>query len=292
MDSPVSLQSLFDQPSRLPIVPEVVQKLIQSLGRADVATNQIAAQLDADPVLSAKVLRLANSAYFRASRSIASVREAVQMLGFGMVRNLVMGFGIAGAFKTTSAMDLPQFWRYSLDTACAARWLAQIAGEDQDLAFAIGLFHGLGHLVMHSILRDEMRLLDAQIHPLAEERALAEHAMLGYHNGDVSAELARTWKFPGLIVDPLRHVPDPLHAQSPQAIAAWVHVAAWRARVEAFGWDTEQILATCPKDVGQALQRPFLWQTEQSTLVGEDPAAMMPMPPMAKLVEGLELLLI
>ena len=287
----MSLKSLFDQPSKLPVVPKVVQGLMQSLGRTDVATSEIAAQLDADPVLSAKILRLANSAYFRASRSIASVQDAVQMLGFGMVRNMVMGFGISGAFKSASDMDLPSFWRYSLNTACTARWLAQMADQDHDLAFTIGLFHGLGHLVMHSTLGDDMRQLDAEVHPLALERADAERAKLGYHHGDVSAELARCWNFPVSIVDPLRQVPDPLRDEPLQPIAAWVHVAAWRARVELFRWDAEQVLATCPQNVGRALHRPFTWQPEQSTLIGVDPSVMTPMPPMAKMIEGLESLL-
>jgi HD-like signal output (HDOD) protein len=287
----VSLESLFDQPSKLPVVPKVVQQLIQSLGRTDVATNAIAAQLDADPVLSAKILRLANSAYFRASRSVASVQDAVQMLGFGMVRNLVMGFGLVGAFKSAADMDMAGFWRYSLNTACTARWLAQIADQDRDLAFTVGLFHGLGHLVMHSALRADMQQLDAEVNPLALGRADAEKAKLGYHHGEVSAELARCWNFPASIVDPLRQVPDPLRESPLQAMAGWVHVASWRARVELFSWDTEQILATCPTRVGQALHLPFVWLADEATLVGVDSTRMTPMPPMAKLVEGLEPLL-
>jgi len=96
----VSLQSLFARPASLPVVPKVAQQLIRGLGRGDVSINEIAGQLVADPVLSAKTLRLANSAYFRSSRSFDTVDDALFMLGFNMVRNLVMGCSVIGAFKS------------------------------------------------------------------------------------------------------------------------------------------------------------------------------------------------
>jgi c-di-GMP-related signal transduction protein len=110
----VSLEALFAVPANLPTIPKVVQQLIQSFSRDDVSVDDIASKLAADPVLSAKTLRLANSAYFHASRSISTVDDALRMLGFVMVRNLVVGCGMTGAFKAVQGMDLPQFWRYSL----------------------------------------------------------------------------------------------------------------------------------------------------------------------------------
>jgi len=287
----VSLQSLFARPASLPVVPKVAQQLIRGLGRGDVSINEIAGQLVADPVLSAKTLRLANSAYFRSSRSFDTVDDALFMLGFNMVRNLVMGCSVIGAFKSAPGLDLPSFWRYSLNTACAARWLAQAANQDADLAFTIGLIHGLGHLVMHSALAKEMQQLDREVHPLALDRAGAEQAQLGYHHGEVSAELALCWSFPSEIADVLRQVPAPLRSEPPLPMAAWVHVAAWRARVELFQWDAEQAQATCPQSVGHAMHRPFTWLPEQATLAGLDPALMAPMPPLAQLTEGLESML-
>ncbi len=287
----MSLASLFAQPARLPVVPKVVQQLMHSLDRSDVSNDEIASLLGADPVLSAKTLRLANSAYFRAPRSIATIEAALQMLGFGMVHSLVIGCGIVGAFKSAPGLDLPSFWRYSLNTACAARWLARAAEQDADLAFTIGLIHGLGHLVMHSELPEDMRQLDSQVHPLALGRASAEQARLGYHHGEVGAELALHWKFPDSFAEALRQVPAPLLVQPPLAIAAWVHVAAWRARVELFHWNAEQAGASCPEGVGKALHRPFTWLPEQATLGGVAPAAMAPMPPLVELTQGLDAML-
>jgi HD-like signal output (HDOD) protein len=287
----VSLKSLFSKPASLPVIPKVAQQLIRGLGRGDVSINEIASLLVADPVLSAKTLRLANSAYFRSPRSFDTVDDALLMLGFKMVRNLVMGCSVVGAFKSAPGLDLPSFWRYSLNTACTARWLARITEQDGDLAFTIGLIHGLGHLVMHSSLPKEMQQLDLVVHPLGLDRARAERAQLGYHHGEVSAELALWWSFPVEVADVLRQVPAPLQGDPPLPMAAWVHVAAWRARVELFQWGAAQALATCPENVGLAMHRPFTWLQDQATLGAVDPAVMAPMPPLANLTEGLETML-
>ncbi len=73
--------------------------------------------------------------------------------------------------------------------------------------------------------------------------------VVGHHHGEVSAELALRWSFPSEIADVLRQVPAPLRGEPPLPMAAWVHVAAWRARVELFQWDAEQAQATCPQSV-------------------------------------------
>jgi HD-like signal output (HDOD) protein len=285
------LKSLFAQTTRLPVVPKVAQALIQSLGKIDVAVGAISAQIGADPVISAKILRLANSAYFRASRTIASIDGAVQMLGFAMVRNLVVGCSMIDAFQKVPGLDLPRFWRCSVATACAARWLAQQTDEDADLAFTVGLMHGLGQLVLHTVVPDVMIAIDARSDPLAWERARVERDHLQYDYADVSAELALSWKFPEAVAAQLREVTDPLRAAAPSPVASWVHVGAWRARAAILAWTPEEIERTCPLAVGRALHRPFQWLEQEATLAGEEPAAMGVMPPIGRLTEGLDLML-
>ncbi len=284
----MSLESLFANPASLPTVPKVVQQLIDSFGRDDVSIAEIGDQLSADPVLCAKTLRLANSAYFHVSRTVSNVDDALRMLGFVMVRNLVTGCGVAGAFKGLKGMDLPAFWRHSLHTACAASWLAQVSDRNTDQTFTVGLLHGLGHLVMHAVRPAGLDELDREVHPLAPERRVAELNRFGYHHGQVSAELAKRWNFPLAITEPLRQIPNPLDFKPVNTVAAIVHVAAWRARVAHFHWSNEQAEASCPVDVCSAVSLPLRWLPEQATLGGLHNALIDPMPSLAELSEGLE----
>lgn len=278
----MSLDALFANPLALPVMPRVVQELIRSFSREDVAVSEIARQLTADPVLGAKTLRLANSAYFHAVRPVATVDDAVKMLGFVMLRNLVVGCGVVGAFPKVPGIDMPQFWRYSLHSASVARWLAQQGGHDADLAFTVGLLHGLGQLVMHVAQPEPARRLDARCHPLHAERAALEHAEFGYHYGEVSAALAERWHFPYEISVPLRCVPAPLAADPVRPLPALVHVAVWRARLAELGPATD-----FPAAVAAAAGLGWRWQPEAATLVAVPGAGLPPLPPLDELEQGL-----
>ncbi|MDL2337945.1 MAG: HDOD domain-containing protein [Pseudomonadota bacterium] len=287
----MSIAALFDTPQALPTIPKVAQELIQSFSREDVAVDEIARHLSADPVLSAKTLRLANSAYFHVSRQVATVDDAIRMLGFVMIRNLVIGCGVTGAFKAVPGLDLPQFWHHSLHTACGARWLAQAGEHNADLAFTVGLIHAVGHLVMHAAASAAMKPLDAECHPLASERAALEQTRLGYHHGAVGAELAARWKFPAEVSEALNAAADPLRAGVSSEIGSLVHIAAWRSRVAMFKLDAAQALASCPTALGRTIGLPVTWLGAEATLGFENSCGLPPMPPLAELTCGLEAML-
>ena len=289
MKETMELTSLLDQPSKLPTIPKVIAELIKSFSSEDVSIDEIARQLGTDPVLSAKLLRLANSAYFHVSRTIGTVDDALLMLGFVMVRNLVLGNGMVTAFRNTPGMNLKQFWIYNLYTACTARWLAGTAGANSDLVFTLGLMHGIGQLQMHAAMPAKMVSLDQQMNVLDAGRAALEKEVLGFHYGDVSAELAKIWNFPQALVTALREIPDPLAAAEFSAAAGWVHMGAWRARTEVLAMSEEDMLATYPAKVGRKLGISPSWVP---ALAAQSFGHATPlMPPLKELTEGLDAML-
>ncbi len=283
----MELKSLLDQPSKLPTIPKVAQKLIESFSSEDVSINEIASQLAADPALSAKLLRLANSAYFHVSRTIGTVDDALRMLGFVMVRNLVLGNGMVAAFRHTPGIDLNQFWRYNLYTACASRWLASSTDVNADMVFTLGLMHGIGQLQMHAGMPAAMVPLDQQLNVLDAGRADLEKQTLGFHYGEVSAELARLWNFPQPLIVALRDIPQPLATEEFSAAAALVHLGAWRARTEVLGMGDDAVVASYPFAVGKRLGLDPAWVP---ALAAQSPAsrntAIMPL--LQELTEGLD----
>ena len=286
----MDLKSLIDEPSKLPTIPKVGQQLIASFSSDDVSMTEIAHQLTADPALSAKLLRLANSAYFHVSRTIGTVDAALQMLGLVMVRNLVLGSSVAGAFRHIRGINLPQFWRYNLYTACTARWLAQRTDVNPDRVFTLALLHAIGQLQMHAIMPQAMAPLDAQMDVLAPGRAQLEQQAFGFHYGDVSAELARAWNFPLPLTDALRHIAQPLAAPEFLEASALVHLGAWRARAEVLGWSDAEQVASYPAAVGERLYLQATW-TDALAAHAHPEKGQPVMPPLAALTEGLETLL-
>jgi HD-like signal output (HDOD) protein len=267
----MKLDALFQNPTALPTAPKVVDELISSFDKATVSTEDIAKKLSADPVLSAKLLRLANSAYYHVSRSIGTVEDAVLMLGFVTVRTLVISSGLVSGFKTVPGLDLRQFWRYSLRTAVAAKWIAKKTKQNTDLAFTIGMMHAIGQLVIHSAMPEQAMALDKIAGPLDSRRLDAEQASFGYGFADVGAELARRWKFPAAFAETIAAFPNP----GENGLAAVIHLAAWCARVDENKLSADEISACYPNEVADSLG------LDDDALIDE-------MPPLDELSAGLE----
>jgi HD-like signal output (HDOD) protein len=271
----MKLDALFQNPTALPTAPKVVEELISSFDKASVSTEEIAKKLSTDPVLSAKLLRLANSAYYHVSRSIGTVEDAVLMLGFVTVRTLVISSGLVSGFKTVPGLDLKQFWKYSLHTAVAAKWIAKKTKENTDLAFTIGMMHAIGQLVIHSAAPEQAMALDKVAGPMDARRLDAERASLGYTFADVGAELAKRWKFPPAFSETILAFPEPHHNGELNRLAAVVSLAAWRARVALAELSDDEIEACYPTDLAEELGL-------------EDNALIDDMPPPDELSAGLE----
>ncbi len=274
----MELEALFEQAHALPSAPGVVQELISSFGDDDVSSKDIATKISADQALSAKLLRLANSAYYHVSRTIGTVDHAVTMLGFVTVRTLVISTGLTGSFQSIKGFDLAYFWRYSLHTAVVAKWLARKSGQNQDMAFMLGLMHAIGQLVMHTGMPDTCLKIDQVVDPWSDQRLEVEQATLGYHFATVSSALANRWKFPAEFSSTIEAYPHPLAAEPFNPMAAIIHLAAWFARAQKNALSVEQMRDEFPNEVGARLGMSF------ESINSE-------MPSLDELSEGLDILI-
>lgn len=271
----MTLDELLHNPKALPTAPKVLADLIHSFENPDVSVAQITRTLSADPVLSAKLLRLANSAYYNVSRSVATVDDAVRMLGFVTVRTLVISSGLVNGFRSIPGLDLQRFWRYSLNTAVGARWIAKKTGDDTDLAFTIGLMHAIGLVIIHAGMPAEAQKLDDAVSPYDPRRMRQETAAFGFSFYDVGAGLAQRWKFPAVFTDTIREVPAPLVPSPPHRLAAVIHLAAWRAQLDEAREAPDDIAGEVP--------------TAVAAMFGLEPGLLLEeMPPLSKLSAGLE----
>lgn len=228
----MNLEALFQRPQALPTIPRVLQELIASFNDEDVAVAHLVQLISADQVLSANVLRMANSAYFEVPYTVSTVPDALAKLGFTNVRTLVISIGLTGSFKAIPGIDARQFWRHSLHTAVVSRHLSAQVAIRPDLAFTVGLMHAIGELVMHLGMPQEMLALDASLALLNPNRLATEQATFGYTHADVGAELARRWKFPSQFSKAIAGAANPLAQADFDPLAAVVHIAAWRSRAE------------------------------------------------------------
>ncbi|MCC5450773.1 HDOD domain-containing protein [Rheinheimera sp. UJ51] len=198
------MRELIEKATSLPSIPKVLQDLIASFQSDTVSSEQIATILNSDQALTAKVLRLANSAKYGGHRKIGSVKDAVLVLGTSTLRTLVLSVGLAGSFKAIPGFDLPAYWRYSFRMANRAKYLAKLIKADADVAYTCGLLHGVGEYLIHIVKPETAVLIDQEV-AAGNRRREIEMKHLGFDFTQAGAELARHWHFPEEIAQAIQH---------------------------------------------------------------------------------------
>ncbi|WP_066265600.1 HDOD domain-containing protein [Hydrogenophaga palleronii] len=249
----MQLEKLLKQPNALPSVPKVIRKLIETFDEEDVDAILVARLIEEDPVLTAKLLKTANSAFFGLNRSVNTAREAINVLGLIKVRALVIAASLGDGFHTVGGVNLNQFWRYSLNTAALSRYIALPIKMDENTAFTAGLIHGIGELVMHVGMPEAMIDLDRSVPMLDLKRAKAERGLFGYSYAEVGAALAREWHFPKRMINAILHQTAPFDNDVYEPIAGVIHIGSWRARAEEQQMRSELLINTYPDPVGLVL---------------------------------------
>ena len=220
----MDLKQLIDNAQKLPNIPKVVQELIESFGDENINNDAIAKKISADQVLTAKLLRAANSAHYGGNRKVGSVNDAVFILGFNAVRTLVLASGMTGAFKAPEGFDLPAFWHNSFAVASTCKWLAKFSKDDAETAFTCGMIHNIGELLIHILLPEESLEIQ-KIVDRGGRNSDIEKNVLGFNYPEAGAELANRWKFPDAIVESIRHQLEPLNAPEFSRYAALINLA-------------------------------------------------------------------
>ena len=179
----------------------------------DVDARKLGELLAQDPILSAKVLRLANSSFFGGQRSMASIDAAVALIGTQALGRLVLAGGVSSSFGAVPGIDLPTFWRDSLVAATAAHKLASRLGAEGEEAYVCGLLHGTGHLILCKTYPDIADFVfTGYAVARGAELAAIEAENFGIDHAKVGALWIETIGFPQAVADTIRNVAEPLPA--------------------------------------------------------------------------------
>lgn len=177
------------------------------------SAHELAGAIASDQALTAKTLRLANSAYYGFPRRITTVRDAVVLLGFRAVRAATVATCLVDAIPGSNTLDYNDFWHYSLAVGSTAELLSRAEASGQDEAFTAGVLHNIGRLALDQFLPTAFTeaVFRAQEHHMT--LLDAERAVLGFTDAELGGALAEHWNFPQPLVDAVRN-----HALDPNAL--------------------------------------------------------------------------
>ena len=230
---PPTLDEIVAEIADLRPLPRVATKIL-ALDEGHFSAHELAIIIASDQALTAKLLRLANSAYYGFARRIMTVRDAVVLLGFRAVRATTLASCVMQAVPRSPNLDYEAFWQFSAATGMLAEVLARTEGMHQQDAFTAGMLHQLGVLALDQTrpgplgeALDRARTEDLTLHA-------AERQVLGFTDAELGGALALHWNFPADLVAALRDHAQPLSTlPDPHSLTAFVLRA--RLFVRAYG---------------------------------------------------------
>lgn len=223
----------------LPTPPIVFTEIQNILDNPNASAVDIASILQEDASISAKVLRLINSAYYGLANAVESIRQAVVIVGVEGIKNLVL---TASVFETFSKKQIdPEFqdyfWRHSLATAFGARLMARNlgggSGIDAESGFSAGLLHDIGKMVISVYMPDEHdRIKNSKSSRPNISDHVFEGEILGYNHTQVGAVLGDNWRLPDKLVEAIEfhHFPQ-AGPNADNKLPHLIHIADFLAKL-------------------------------------------------------------
>jgi HD-like signal output (HDOD) protein len=200
------LRQLVTRCSALPSVPTLYSEIIEVLQDPETNTETIASIIVKDGGMTARILKLANSAFFGLGREIASPSEAVAYLGTETIKSLIL---FSNAFSQNERLNFPGFsteslWRHSLEAGNASKAVAVYEGAERKLveeAYVSGLLHDVGKLVLAGNLAEQYQQAIETARREKITLPAAERKIFGADHADVGGYLLGLWGLPVPVVE-------------------------------------------------------------------------------------------
>lgn len=227
----------------LPSLPTAVVELMTTIDRDDVDTDAIARKIAQDQGLSARILRVANSPFYGQSKRVATIGDAVVVLGLRAVRTMATAAAVTGAIRLdpASGFDLQVFWKHSIGTALLARAIAGQRRGNPDEAFTAGLLHDIGRVALVQCFPRHAAEVARVRNELDCHTLDAERAVIGVDHALIGELLALRWRFPQPLAEAIgyHHAP-PENAGS--GLSCALHVADALAHALDFDGEAEAMM--------------------------------------------------
>ncbi len=201
---PRSIEEIIAETNNLISFPAVVSQFNDAVNSDNTTLENLGAILQLDPVLTAKLLQLANSAYFGTSVPAETTRDAIFRLGVKQTRDLVYGICTKNAFDniTNELITNEDFWKHSLLCALSARTIAKIIKmHSPDTLFTAGLLHDIGDLVLFKLEPEKSsEAIEINIDRYdGLNQSNAEIDVFNFDHAEVGARLALHWNLPEVL---------------------------------------------------------------------------------------------
>ena len=201
----ITLDQLIGKGVDLPSLPEIYLRVSQQLEDENASVEQIGITVQNDPAISSRVLKMVNSAYYGLPNQVASIDQAVSLLGRERLKHILIGSVLRGVFSSQDdpAFSMQAFWQHSIKTAIIARHLAQQSAQidEPEAMFTAGLLHDIGKLLLINKYPERMLAAEEYMIQKRVDILSAELSQIGLTHTAVGEALMDHWGLPKLLID-------------------------------------------------------------------------------------------
>jgi len=195
---------------KMPAFPKSVQRILELTRDINCQPKELVMVIEKDPVMTMKLLRILNSAYYSFPKQITSVNQSVVYLGLNTIKNMALSFAAMGVLPQQNAagFDIQRYLMHSLTTASLARMLCQKFGNgdvDPTDCYIAGLLHDFGKVVYAQFMPEEFKQALVLSGEQATSLHVAEQKIIGADHSLVGAMLVEKWQFPKSLTDTIRN---------------------------------------------------------------------------------------
>jgi len=225
------LEMLITEVDKLVSLPDIYYRLEEAIIDPGSTTDKIAELLRSDPDLCARMLRMANSAFYSFPTKIETIERAVSTIGLRQIRELVLVTSVVKAFEgiPPGSVNMTTFWEHSVAVGIMSSELGtQVRIPNADGFYIPGLLHDIGRLVMYLKLPGLMSDLLQQRQASGQALYLLERNILDYSHAEIGGRLLEFWKLPQSIWEPVATHHEPHKGGEYSLAACAIHIAdAW-----------------------------------------------------------------
>jgi putative nucleotidyltransferase with HDIG domain len=221
-----------------PGMPATATKLLPLLDNPNSTASEIESILKYDPGLTANILKLTNSAYFGIPARVSSVKQAIVLLGWKRLLQVVMTICMSPLMKkNVPGYDLPkgELWRHSIAVSVAAEILVKaLKITDADEVCTAALLHDVGKLVLGGFVMEDLKQIETMVMK-GITFDVAESMVLGTNHAEIGGQILHKWSFPDELVNAVQWHHDPESCERSCTLSDIVHVANTLGLMTGFG---------------------------------------------------------
>ncbi len=239
------LDKILSKIEDLPTLPIVIQRILQLINDPKATTKQIGSIITSDQSLTAKTLKLVNSAFYGFAKKITTVDQAIVIIGFNAVKNLAISASVFDIFKNMnqkSGFDRYGFWTHCIATAFISKQISEDTriGNPGEI-FVSALLHDIGKIILDIYFPNEMNKILYNANNKNISFIQSEEEILGFTHPEVGFLLCRKWNLPENLYIPIRYHHHPNKAIKYESIVAIVHTANIIAKAGNIGYDGDSV---------------------------------------------------